>query len=138
MTVLHVASQSNSVAPLYFFKRLGVSIDAKDDNGMTALHWAAYSCAEISVDYLLAWSANLNLTDNLGQTALHTAVRRVDEAESVRSIKFLLLKGAKTHVKDKDGRTALDYCGMIENTKLRSEAITMLQKPKMWDCLVLS
>ena len=27
MTVLHVAAQSNSVAPLYFFKQLGVSIN---------------------------------------------------------------------------------------------------------------
>jgi len=67
---------------------------------MTVLHWAAYSCAEISIHYLLAWSVNLEITDSLGQTALHTAVRRVDEAESVRSLRLLLQKGAKTDVKD--------------------------------------
>ncbi len=102
------------------------------------MHWAAYSCAEISANYLLAWSPNLNLTDELGQTALHTAVKRINDAESVRGLRFLLLKGAKKDVRDSNGRTASDYCGQIENDKLRSEAILMLEKPRLLDCLVLT
>jgi hypothetical protein len=65
-------------------------------------------------------------------------VKRINESESVRGLKFLLLKGARKDIRDKDGRTAFDYCGLIENERLRSEAIILLKKPKRLDCLVLT
>jgi len=75
LSILHVASQTNSAAPLYFFKELGVDINLRDKSGTTALQWAIFSSAEISAAYLLAWNPKVDEQNDQGQTALHTAVK---------------------------------------------------------------
>ena len=55
--MLHVAAQGDSPQALYYFKQLGLDIDATDRKKSTPLHWAAFSGAELSVAYITAWGA---------------------------------------------------------------------------------
>jgi len=51
---------------------LGISIDACDDQGMTALHWSAASPeGEALVPFLLSVGAKLESRDKVGHTPLH-------------------------------------------------------------------
>ncbi len=50
-------------------------IDAQDDFGITALHWAAARNDEQTVNALLKRNANVNIRDNDGNTPLHYAAR---------------------------------------------------------------
>jgi ankyrin repeat protein len=94
-SMLHVAAHSDQPASLVFFKKKGLDINQKDHQGITALHWACTSGAETAVAYLLAWNIDVNCQDIDGITPLHLAVKATDEIKSTRSVKHLLIKGAK-------------------------------------------
>ncbi len=51
------------------------NIDAQDNFGMTALHWAAARNDEQTVNELLKRNADVNIRDNDGNTPLHYAAR---------------------------------------------------------------
>ena len=51
----------------------GADINAKDVDGRTALHWAAWYGYTEAVKLLLAVGADVNAKDDLGRTALHWA-----------------------------------------------------------------
>jgi len=87
----------------------GLDLNLRDQRGSTPLHWACYSHSEIALSYLLAWNPNLDIKDNDGYTALHLAVKSVDHVESVRPVRFLLIRGADKNVQDNDGNTPLDF-----------------------------
>jgi ankyrin repeat protein len=59
--------------------------------------------------YLLAWSPNLDIQDTEGYSALHLAVKSVDELNSCRMIRALLIKGADASIKDKSDKVPFDY-----------------------------
>jgi len=42
LNMLHVASQGDSAFSLYFFKELGLDINAVDKRGSSPLHWACF------------------------------------------------------------------------------------------------
>lgn len=48
----------------------GADINAKDDEGRTALMWAAFGGKKETLQILLAYNADINLRDNNGRTAL--------------------------------------------------------------------
>jgi len=74
-----------------------LSVNVRDRNACTPLHWAVYVSSPICVSYLLAQKhTEINCKDVWGQTPLHKAVRRGD----LRIIKQLLVKGADTSVQD--------------------------------------
>lgn len=123
---------------MYFFKEIGVDLNLKDNSGTSALQWAVFSSAEVSASYLLSWSPDFDHRNDAGQTALHVAVTSADESESVRCIRFLLLRGADKEIVDNNGLKAIDYCDKIEDAKLKSEALKMLEKPSVMDFLMLS
>lgn len=76
-----------------------------DENGLTAVHWAADRGHTEILDLLLKNGANVNITDKeSNQTPLHYAVS-CGHSESVR---ILLKHGADPHVKDADGTTCFD------------------------------
>lgn len=66
-----------------------------DNRGSTPLHWACYSKAEFALSYILAMGPELELVDQNGLTPLHLAVRAVQELQSTRTVRSLLLKGSK-------------------------------------------
>ena len=79
-----------------------MKISAEDSKGSTALHWACYSNSEIALSYLLAWEPLLDVQDQDGFTPLHLAVKSVDTVESTRPVRFLLIRGADTSIRDKN------------------------------------
>eukprot|EP00922_Rhytidocystis_sp_ex-Travisia-forbesii_P007168 GHVS01010450.1.p1 GENE.GHVS01010450.1~~GHVS01010450.1.p1 ORF type:complete len:815 (-),score=119.73 GHVS01010450.1:439-2592(-) len=68
----------------------GVSLEAQDENGQTALFWSAKRGSLHLVQWLLARGANLNHRDHMGNTVLHVACSSGDED----TILFLCEKGA--------------------------------------------
>ena len=75
---------------------------AKDNSGMTALHWAADRGFKNIVTSLLANSADINARRNDGETPLHLAVRSVRPGH--KDVAALLLANhADVNAVDKDG-----------------------------------
>lgn len=71
---LHEAAKTGDLQKVKALVAKG-DVDAKDDQGATALMWAsAYGNGEI-VEFLLSKGADLNATTNDGTAALHVAVR---------------------------------------------------------------
>ena len=100
----------------------GANPNATDDNGNTALMWAASWRASSSghvemVKILLAAGANPNAADDLGGlTALHTAASWGQYTEAVEVIKILLSAGANLNATNDDGETALHYAEQQEHS----------------------
>ena len=110
LSMLHVAAQGDSPAALYLFaSKLKLDFNQKDKRGCTPIHWACYSCSELALQYALALKPNINIQDKEGFTPLHLAVRSVGNLESCRPVRSLLIKGAKTEIRDSTGRKPADY-----------------------------
>lgn len=87
------------------------SVDLKDKNGRTALHYACevpHIPAPEFVEYLIKRGAALETVDNNGWTPLHVAVASGNYATAARLIEL----GADTDVRDPRGRTPLHVMGM--------------------------
>ena len=126
--MLHVAAQGDMAPPLYLFSKLGLDINQTDNRGSTPLHWACYSQSEIAISYLLAWNPKLDIKDREGYTPLHLAVRSVDELESCRPVRSLLIKGARNDITDLKGRLPFDYVRDVKSRNLAKELRVLLQR----------
>jgi len=99
----------------------------RNDNGMTALMFAAWKGHSEIVRLLVRAGANVNAVSNTGATALVYAAN----AGSEESVKILLDNGARTDIKMPDGTTALFYGIKSRNPKVtkliaaRSSAATI-------------
>lgn len=131
----------------------GARINARDDNGDTALHAAALYADPALVDLLLSYGASGNVKDSIGQTPLHNAARHgqpeitrlllrhgsdinagdgmglppIFEAVSYNQtecVNELLLHHPQLNTKDFDGKTPLKYAEGIQATQI----IQMLKK----------
>lgn len=59
--VLHIASQGDQVAAIYYFiTNFSFDLNEKDTRDSTPLHWAAYLNKEIALSYLIAWGADID------------------------------------------------------------------------------
>lgn len=106
-----------------YFYAMGVSPDEEDENLRTPLHLSAYEGEEAMSNIIIAWNKEIvNKQDKNGQTALHLATF----AKSYRIVRHLLINGAHRKIKDKEGKTPLQYA-KEQNT---SEIITILVSPK--------
>jgi ankyrin repeat protein len=63
----------------------------------------------MAMSFLLALNPKLDLQDSEGQTALHLAVKNADSLSSTRCVRYLLIRGARTDIKDKKNKLAVDY-----------------------------
>ena len=52
----------------------------------------------------MAWKPKLDVRDSEGYTPLHLAIKTVDHVESTRPVRFLLIRGARTDIRDNRGR----------------------------------
>jgi len=88
----------------------GADIHERDNDGMTALHWAVVAHHPEAVKALLAAGADVNAVDHFGYTPLLYAAT-IDFGDS-ETATVLLQAGADPNLKDKKGKTALAvvYC----------------------------
>lgn len=93
--------------------------DEKDEDGLTALHWAADRNATEAMTAAISGGCDLDAVDNSGQTALHYAA----SCGHTNATKLLLDAGASTKVKDSEGNTPVDMVtddcvkDLLENAK---------------------
>jgi ankyrin repeat protein len=83
----------------------GAAVNHQDDDGATALMYAARNGDTQAVNVLLRSGASVNVGDNNGETALMKAAASSCDEETVRA---LLSAGADLNARDHKGRNALD------------------------------
>jgi serine/threonine-protein phosphatase 6 regulatory ankyrin repeat subunit B len=83
----------------------GATVNHQDDDGATALMYAAGNGDTQVVNALLRSGASVNVADNNGETALMKAAASSCDEETVRA---LLSAGADLNARDHKGRNALE------------------------------
>jgi ankyrin repeat protein len=97
------AIKKDDIAAVRILLDAGADVNAKDNVGLTTLHWAAMSGHVECGKMLLDVGADIAVWGPIRNTALHFAAM-VGHADIVR---MLLDAGADVHAKDKYGNTAL-------------------------------
>ncbi|KAK3818834.1 MAG: ankyrin repeat-containing domain protein [Benniella sp.] len=95
------ASDGDLAAVKKFVEEKGVSIDAQDENGYSALHAAASYGHKDLIDYLLKKGANINVEDPDKDTPLFVC-------ETVEIAKLLVENGADAYHVNDNGLTAAE------------------------------
>lgn len=57
---------------------------------------------------------------------MHLAVKSVDNINSTRPVRFLLLRGANTSIRDAKGRLPIDFVKDVRSSDLQIELLRML------------
>jgi len=119
VSVLHMAIMGSALnVAAYALSRDEVYIDAKDDEGRTALHLVCIDGDSEGFALLTARGADVNAQTREGKTPLHLA-SWFDQEELV---KFLLEAGADVYAEDHEGRTVCD------DPEIAPEIMSILQK----------
>ena len=93
----------------------GAEVDARDDDGRTALMWAARDNMDIdAIKALLDAGADVDARDDDGRTALMWAAR---DNTDINAIEALLDAGADIDARDVGGRTALMWAAKCNSDK---------------------
>ena len=93
----------------------GADVNAKNDNGYTAMHLAAKNGHVEVVGLLLQAKADITIASKSGKTALHYVTYYNENFELVER---LLNAGAPVNVLDKKRKTPLDYAKLRKNDAL--------------------
>jgi len=104
----------------------GAEVNAKDEDGWTALMWAARMGSNDIVELLLSKGADVNAKDEDGTTALMYAAASIYEGR-VETVQALLSAGADVNAKGNDGRTALSST-LMPDSSYRSDRIIQILK----------
>lgn len=113
-------------------KRLseGVNIDSRDEDGRTALMYAAFNGYTELMEKLIQRGASVNLYDNFGRTALMFA----SSGPFPSAVKLLLTNQADPNIADKDEHfTALMYAAAEGQTDIARLLITFKADPVLKD-----
>jgi TonB family protein len=103
-----------------------VDPDSRDRQGWTALMYAARSERADMITLLLKAGAALNLVNHDGESALVVAVKR----GNVEGARRLLMSGADTSLRDRRGKTALEWAEEEKRTYL-SQIIRIASRPSV-------
>ncbi len=101
-------SPFNNKALMSMLIERGVNVNAVNNEGKRALHFAAESWSNI-IKELLSAGADINAQDNEGNTALIIECMHNSEKEA----RLLIRKGADINIKNKEGKSAVDIA--VEN-----------------------
>lgn len=92
----------------------GVSPDAGDENGSTALHQAARRGHLAIAELLIDRGADVNAQNNSGATPLHWATR----GNRLPVVKLLIEHGASPSIRDSRNMTALEYAVVNQDEEI--------------------
>ncbi|AZL14968.1 ankyrin repeat domain-containing protein [Rickettsiales endosymbiont of Stachyamoeba lipophora] len=128
-TALHSAAEHGHTETVrVLVQELKADVNAKDEDGRTALHYAATVVGQTETVYVLVQElgADIKATDNNGKTALHYTVygNTNGHTETVRVLVQELK--ADVNAKDKDGRSALHYAVIYGHTNAHTETVRVL------------
>ena len=103
---LHVAARGHNIKEIRRALDLPqTEIDARNQDGQTAIHISATAGDLKSTKYLWQRGASLGVEDRYGKTPLHYAASNNDLA----MVRALLQHGAQDTIEDDDGKYATDY-----------------------------
>ena len=95
----------------HFIEQKDVNINAKNNDGVTALHYAAAYNPNVNVsEYLVSKGADINAKNNDGGTAFYFAVLY---KSSIDVLKYLISQGADINIRNNNGWTPL-HCAVLE------------------------
>ena len=115
------AARSDNVSEVGVMVRSGVPIDVKDEDGYTALYWAAYTNHIDVVEELLEFGANVNIQNRYHWTPLHAAA----QVNNTDIMQILLLRGgANPSITNNKRQTALDVAREFN----MQEAVRLLER----------
>ncbi|XP_062148142.1 acyl-CoA-binding domain-containing protein 1-like [Alnus glutinosa] len=106
MDAIHAFAREGEVDNLLKCIESGISVNLRDSEGRTPLHWAVDRGHLKNTELLVGMNADVNAKDNDGQTPLHYAV--VCEREAIAE--YLVKQNAETYIKDNDGNSPSDLC----------------------------
>ncbi|CAI8598529.1 unnamed protein product [Vicia faba] len=106
MDAIHGFAREGDMTNLLKCVESGVSVNLKDSEGRTPLHWAVDRGHLDVTELLLGRNADVNAKDNDGQTPLHYAVTCEREAIA----EYLVKHSADINSKDNDGSSSRDIC----------------------------
>ena len=76
LNALHLAAQGNYPnIIIYLIEKYGINVNAQDNKGNTALHWAVHMDKKQAVNYLMYYKIDVNLRNNDNETAIDMAIR---------------------------------------------------------------
>ncbi|XP_071732599.1 acyl-CoA-binding domain-containing protein 1-like isoform X2 [Rutidosis leptorrhynchoides] len=104
LDAIHDFAREGDVQNLLKCLEGGISVDTKDSEGRTPLHWAVDRGHTDVAELLLSKNADVNIKDNEGQTPLHYAA--VCEREAIAEL--LVKASAGISIKDDDGNYPSD------------------------------
>ncbi|KAI4378192.1 hypothetical protein MLD38_015709 [Melastoma candidum] len=106
MDEIHAFAREGEMENLLKCIESGTSVNIKDSEGRTPLHWAVDRGHQKAVELLISQNSDLNAKDDEGQTPLHYAV--MCERESIAEI--LVKHHADLNIKDNEGSSPADLC----------------------------
>jgi ankyrin repeat protein len=112
-TDVHNSVIEKDITTLMKLLSAGKNIDSQDDNGWTALHFAAQSSNIEIINLLLKNNANPNLIDIHGNSPLWTAT--MNARGNFDCVEALLKYNARPDEKNNAGRSPLDMANTIKN-----------------------
>ncbi|GMH18346.1 hypothetical protein Nepgr_020187 [Nepenthes gracilis] len=106
MDAIHAFAREGDIDNLLKCIENGVSVNLKDSEGRTPLHWAVDRGHLSVVQLLINKNGDINTKDDEGQTPLHYAV--ICDREAIAE--FLVKNNADAHLEDNGGSSPCDLC----------------------------
>ena len=125
----------NPESPLELFDFVidrGIDPLQGDRRGCNGLHYAARARKVIIIERMLEYGIDVNGTDSNGWSPLHWAIASTEDSTDI--VNLLLQSGCDKSIRDKQGRTALEFAIIFNRTKeaaiLDTTAHTSMKSPK--------
>ena len=112
------APKTSSIGIVTVLLEGGADPNLADENGKTALHYAAAFGKDEAVQILIEHGASIDLQDNNGNTALHSAATN----GKTKVVSALIELGAALELQNEEGQTPLDVAKNEAIIELLNEA----------------